>query len=45
MFDDNGSFLLAMFEFFIFFAWLMSLWWIFGCLLYTSDAADDLLTV
>ena len=30
MFDDNGSFLLAMFEFFIFFAWFMSLWWIFG---------------
>ena len=28
MFDDNGSFLLAMFEFFIFFAWFMSLWWI-----------------
>ena len=28
MFDDNGSFLLAMFEFFIFFAWIMSLWWI-----------------
>ena len=24
MFDDNGSFLLALFEFFIFFAWFMS---------------------
>jgi hypothetical protein len=30
MFDNNGSFLLAMFEFFIFFAWFMCLWWIFG---------------
>src|SRR5690349_5524369 len=30
MFDDNGSFLLAMFELFIFFAWFMCLWWIFG---------------
>ena len=23
MFNDNGSFLLALFEFFIFFAWIM----------------------
>jgi hypothetical protein len=30
VFDNNGSFLLAMFEFFIFFAWFMCLWWIFG---------------
>src|SRR4029453_10403801 len=30
VFDDNGSFLLAMFEFFIFFAWFMCLWWILG---------------
>lgn len=30
MFDNNGSFLLAMFEFFIFFAYLMCLFWIFG---------------
>ena len=35
MFDDNGSFLLAMFEFFIFFAWFMS------CLLYTSPSPRD----
>ena len=25
MFDDNGSFLLALFEFFLFFAWFMCL--------------------
>src|SRR4051812_1063054 len=37
MFDDNGSFLLAMFEFFIFFAWFMSLWWIFGDLFRSKD--------
>ena len=30
MFDDNGSFLLALFEFFLFFAWFMCLFWIFG---------------
>jgi hypothetical protein len=30
VFDNNGSFLLAMFEFFIFFAWFMCLWWVFG---------------
>ena len=37
MFDDNGSFLLAMFEFFIFFAWFMCLWYIFGDLFRSRD--------
>ena len=37
MFDDNGSFLLAMFEFFIFFAWFMSLFWVFGDLFRSRD--------
>jgi Phospholipase_D-nuclease N-terminal/Short C-terminal domain len=37
MFDDNGSFLLAMFEFFIFLAWFMCLWWIFGDLFRSKD--------
>ena len=37
MFDNNGSFLLAMFEFFIFFAWFMCLWWIFGDLFRSRD--------
>ena len=37
MFDDNGSFLLALFEFFIFFAWFMCLWWILGDLFRSRD--------
>ena len=37
MFDNNGSFLLAMFEFFLFFAWFMCLWWIFGDLFRSTD--------
>ena len=37
MFDDNGSFLLAMFELFIFFAWFMCLFWIFGDLFRSKD--------
>ena len=37
MFDDNGSFLLAMLEFFIFFAWFMSLFWVFGDLFRSKD--------
>jgi hypothetical protein len=37
MFNDNGSFLLAMFEFFIFFAWFMCLWWVFGDLFRSRD--------
>ena len=37
MFDDNGSFLLATLEFFIFFAWFMSLFWVFGDLFRSKD--------
>jgi hypothetical protein len=37
VFDDNGSFLLAMFEFFIFVAWFMCLFWIFGDLFRSKD--------
>ncbi len=37
MFNDNGSFLLALFEFFVFFAWFMCLWWIFGDLFRSRD--------
>jgi len=37
MFNDNGSFLLAMFEFFIFLAWFMCLWWIFGDVFRSRD--------
>ena len=37
MFDDNGSFILALFEFFLFFAWLMCLFWIFGDIFRSKD--------
>ena len=37
MFDNNGSFLLAMLEFFIFVAWLVCLFWIFGDLFRSRD--------
>ena len=37
MFDDNGSFLLALFEFFLFFAWFMCLFWIFGDIFRSKD--------
>jgi hypothetical protein len=37
MFNDNGSFLVAMFEFFIFLAWFMCLWWVFGDLFRSKD--------
>lgn len=37
MLDDNGSFLLATLEFFIFFAWFMSLFWVFGDLFRSRD--------
>jgi hypothetical protein len=37
VFDDNGSFLLALFEFFLFFAWFMCLFWVFGDLFRSRD--------
>ena len=37
MFDDNGSFLLVLFEFFLFFAWFMCLFWIFGDIFRSRD--------
>jgi hypothetical protein len=37
VFDDNGSFLLALFEFFLFFAWFMCLFWVFGDLFRSKD--------
>jgi hypothetical protein len=37
MFNDNGSFLLALFEFFLFFAWFMCLFWIFGDIFRSRD--------
>ena len=37
MFDNNGSFLLALFEFFLFFAWFMCLFWVFGDIFRSKD--------
>ena len=37
MFDDNGSFLLALFEFFLFFAWFMCLFWVLSDLFRSKD--------
>src|SRR3954451_11156083 len=37
MFNDNGSFLLAMFEFFIFFAWIMCLFYVFADVFRSHD--------
>jgi len=37
MFDDNGSFLLALFEFFIFFAWIMCLFYVFADIFRSHD--------
>src|SRR6478735_7989086 len=37
MFNDNGSFLLALFEIFLFFAWFMCLFWIFGDIFRSRD--------
>ena len=37
MFDNNGSFLLALFEIFLFFAWFMCLFWIFGDIFRSKD--------
>jgi len=37
MFNDNGSFLLALLEIFLFFAWFMCLFWIFGDIFRSTD--------
>jgi hypothetical protein len=37
MFNDNGSFLLAMLEFFLFFAWVMCLFYVFADIFRSAD--------
>jgi hypothetical protein len=37
VFNDNGSFLLALFEFFLFFAWFMCLFWVLGDIFRSKD--------
>ena len=40
MFNDNGSFLLALFEFFIFFAWIMCVFYVFADIFRSHDVTD-----
>jgi Short C-terminal domain/Phospholipase_D-nuclease N-terminal len=37
MFNDNGSFLLALIEFFLFFAWFMCLFWVLSDIFRSRD--------
>jgi hypothetical protein len=45
MFDDNGSFLIALLEIFLFFAWFMCLFWIFGDIFRSKDLGGGARTV
>ena len=45
MFDDNGSFLLALFEFFLFFAWFMCLFWVLGDIFRSRDIGGGVKTL
>ena len=45
MFNDNGSFLLALFEFFLFFAWFMCLFWILGDIFRSKDLGGGIKTL
>ena len=45
MFNDNGSFLLALFEFFLFFAWFMCLFWVFGDIFRSKDLGGAAKTI
>ena len=45
MFNDNGSFLIALLEIFLFFAWFMCLFWIFGDIFRSKDLGGGARTV
>ena len=45
MFNDNGSFLLALFEFFIFFAWIMCVFYVFADIFRSRDMGGATMTV
>jgi hypothetical protein len=45
MFNDNGSFLLALFEFFLFFAWFMCLFWVLSDIFRSRDMGGVAKTV
>jgi hypothetical protein len=44
VFNDNGSFLLALFEIFLFFAWFMCLFWVFGDIFRSHDIGGGMKT-
>ena len=45
MFNDNGSFLLALFEFFIFFAWIMCVFYVFADIFRSHDMGGGAKTI
>ena len=45
MFNDNGSFLLALFEFFLFFAWFMCLFWVLSDIFRSKDLGGAAKTI
>jgi hypothetical protein len=45
MLNNNGSFLLALFEFFLFFAWFMCLFWVFGDIFRSRDLGGGAKTI
>ncbi len=45
MFDDNGSYLLGLIEFFLFFAWFMCLFWVLSDIFRSKDLAGVAKTV
>jgi hypothetical protein len=45
MFNNNGSFLLALFEFFLFFAWFMCLFWVLADIFRSRDLGGGAKTV
>jgi hypothetical protein len=45
MFNNNGHFLLAMFEFFIFFAWIMCLFYVFADIFRSRDMGGGAKTI
>ena len=45
MFNDNGSFLLALFEFFLFFAWFMCLYWVLSDIFRSKDLGGGMKTL
>ena len=45
MFNDNGSFLLAVFEFFIFFAWIMCVFYVFADIFRSHDMGGGAKTI